>query len=117
MLKLDESYLSETIEIRYSHRCGVYISSYNLSKVLGKKHQNLMTSIRNKNKNYIHYYRIDNPYYKNQKIYCLTIPMLERANKKETYSSLLLKMKEFRDKKEKEMKIATEKFFSKFMSI
>lgn len=101
MLKLDESYLLETIEIRYSHRCGVYISSYDLSKVLGKKHQNLMTSIRNKNKNYIHYYRIDNPYYKNQKIYCLTIPILERANKKETYSPFLLKMKEFRDKKKK----------------
>lgn len=100
--------------IKYSYKVGVYVSSYDLAKATGKKHQNLMTSVRRKYKYYIHYEHQDNRYYKNQKIYLLTPRVIRKINKNGVYDELLEKMEKKAKEKAEEISKAVEKFFGRF---
>lgn len=80
------------IEIRTNYKVGVYVSSYELSKALGKKHQNFMTSVKRKYKGYIHYEKQDHRYYKGQIIYYITRPILRKINKNGEFNLLLEEM-------------------------
>ena len=100
--------------IKYSYKVGVYVSSYDLAKATGKKHQNLMTSVHRKYKYYIHYEHQDNRYYKNQKIYLLTPGVIRKINKNGVYDELLEKMEKVQKEKYKKIFEEVENFFKRF---
>ena len=77
---------------------GIYVSSYDLAKATGRKHQNLMTTVKRYYKGYLHYYYVDHQYYKNQKIYYLTIRIIHSINKKGVYDELLKLMEQEKEK-------------------
>lgn len=100
--------------IKYSKRHGVYISSYDLAKATGKKHQNLITSIKREYKFYIPYQIQNHRYYKKQKIYLLTRGVIRTINKNGVYDDLLEAMEEVHKEKSQAMYKAMETFFNKF---
>lgn len=100
--------------IKYSYKCGVYISSYDLAKAMGKKHQNLMMTVKRYYKFYIHYQIKNHRYYKNQKVYLLTPSIIRKINKKRVYDKLLKDMEKVQEEKSKAIKKQVESFFSKF---
>lgn len=100
--------------IKYSYKCGVYVSSYDLAKATGKTHQNLMTTVKRKYKYYIHYQTQNHRYYKNQKIYLLTPSIIRKINKNNIYDELLKNMQEVQDRKSEAIKKSLDKFFSKW---
>lgn len=105
----------EDIKINFSCNFGVYVSSYELAKATGKKHQNLMTTVKRKYKRYIHYTTQENKYYKNQVVYMLTKPIITQINKNGIYNQLLQEMEKVQAEKERIIKKQVEEFFNKFM--
>lgn len=100
--------------IKYSYKCGVYVPSYDLAKAMGKKHQNLMTTVRRYYKFYIHYERRNHPYYKNQKVYLLTQWIIRKINKHGEYDKLLKEMVKVEERKKKEIHKQLDEFFKRF---
>lgn len=101
------------IEIHFSRKDGVYVSSYELAKATGRTHQNFMAMIRRKHKTYIGYYYQDNQYYKHQKIYRIRISILRKINQSHVYDGLLGRMEREQKKKQEEFQKILEKFFNK----
>ena len=99
--------------IKYSNKYGVYVPSYDLAKALGKKHQNLMTTIKRNYKFYIRYYTQDHQYYKNQKIFVLPVRIIKVINKNGVYDKLIKEMGKIQDKKRKEIRKNLDRLFFK----
>ena len=100
--------------VKYSYKCGIYVPSYDLAKAMGKKHQNLMTTVRRYYKFYIHYEVKNHRYYKNQKVYLLTQGVIRKINKYREYDKLLKEMEKLDKKKTKEISKQMDKFFKRF---
>lgn len=107
------SFFMKEIEIHYSRKDGIYVSSYELAKATGRTHQNLMAMVRRKHKTYIGYYFQDNQFYKKQKIYRIRISILRKINQNHVYDELLERMEREQKKKQEEFQERIEKFFSK----
>ena len=100
--------------IKYSKKWGFYVSSYDLAKATGKKHQNLMTIVKRKYKNYIPHLIQDHQYYKNQKIFLLVPHVIRAINKNGIYDEILEEMEQRQQKKFEEIKEKMKQFFSKW---
>lgn len=97
--------------IKYSNKWGFYVSSYDLAKATGRKHQNLMTTVKRYYKGYLHYYYVDHQYYKNQKIYLLRYGIINAINKKGVYNELLKEMELASKRKSKEIEKGLKRLF------
>lgn len=90
---------------------GIYVSSYDLAKATGRKHQNLMTTVKRYYKGYIHYYYTDHQYYKNQKIYLLRYGIIKAINKKGVFDDLLKEMQREKEKRMIEIEKSLKRLF------